>query len=75
MTCAYSSSGSLVAAGGLDNCCSVYALRQGAGQTQTEKCKLEVSLVHFPFRFRDGYDIVKMLVFIEVHTENYSGLT
>jgi len=41
MTCAYSTSGSLVAAGGLDNCCSVYALRQGGGQTQREKCKLE----------------------------------
>jgi len=41
MTCAYSASGSLVAAGGLDNCCSVYSLRQGNGSTQREKCKLE----------------------------------
>jgi len=41
MTCAYSTSGSLVAAGGLDNCCTVYALRDASGQSQTEKCKLE----------------------------------
>lgn len=41
MTCAYSNSGSMVAAGGLDNCCSVYSLRQGGTQSQTEKCKLE----------------------------------
>jgi len=41
MTCAYSASGSLVAAGGLDNCCSIYTLRQAGGATQKEKCKLE----------------------------------
>jgi len=41
MTCAYSTSGTLVAAGGLDNCCSVYAMRKGADQKQKEECKLE----------------------------------